>query len=203
MIDLVEAVAARMRAKRYPGPIVYGPEFAFREGFERAIVFERDREVGDEVAGPTGATKRKPRVLYTHTLRAFATVYARASAPGARISEHEEEVEKVARGVLASLYQVCVANRLRPPEIRGYRLLRRDELFPTSVDRKRQGLDVADDSSYSTWPGAALRIDFTATCNVQDLDYEGDGESVGNAIDDVTTRLVQLPLFPDYVPFPP
>lgn len=178
--DLAKAVAADLRSRKFPHPVVYGPERMAHDGFRDAIVFRRDRTAGDAVTSPLGATR--PRATATGAEAPFLryvsgvfTVYARSSRPGADVSDHENECDRVCDGVLTAMYRILKERRL-PLAIVESRLLTRDEL------RAEAGTAAADDHSgqlSADFPGCAARVRFTVATAVRNVTYPGASRPTG------------------------
>lgn len=180
---LATAVAADLRARKFPYPVSYGPERVGREGFRPAIVFLRDREAGDPIVAPVGAKDRNPEVPFNRLVSGIVTVYARSSKPGATVLDHEDECDVVCDGVIAAVYRILKARRL-PLSITESRLLRREDLvLDTDVGADTSGQRSAD------WPGCAARIKFTVGTVIRDVSYTGGAQSTG-VIDDVEAPTV-------------
>lgn len=165
--DLAAAVAADLRARKYPHRVAYGPERTPRDGFDHTIVFERDREAGDAIVAPRGANGRNPEVPFNRDVAGRVTVYARSSKPGATVLDHEAECDCVCDGVITAMYRILKARRL-PLEITESRMLRREDLrADTGEGDDRSGPRSAD------WPGCAARIRFSVGTVVRDVTYTG------------------------------
>lgn len=178
--DLAKAVAADLRSRKFPQPVVYGPERMAHDGFRDAIVFRRDRGAGDTLTAPIGATR--PRATATGAEAPFLryvagtfTVYTRSSKPGADVSDHENECDRVCDGVLTAMYRILKGRRL-PLAIVESRLLTREEL------RAEAGTAAADDHSgqrSADFPGCAARVRFTVATAVRDVTYPGASRPTG------------------------
>jgi hypothetical protein len=167
--------------KKFPHPVLYGPERAQRLGTTAmGVVFERDHQAGDEIAGPIGA-RVSPENPFTHVVSGVATVFAQSSRGGARVQDHECEADRVAHGVICAMFKACKMAHL-PFALVDYRLV-----------------EAKDLNGCETWPGAIAVIRFRVTTLVRDVDYLGDGDLTG-VVADVHAPLVQSPNLPDYDP---
>lgn len=165
---LADAVRANLRTRKYPQPVLYGPEPFERTSFDPAIIFSRDRERGDVIGPPVG-TKVNPESPYTRVVAGQVVVFAQSSAPGARVQDHEDECDRVCDAVLTAMYEACKARSL-PLAITESRLLRASEF-----------------SNATTWPGCVAQIRFSVTTLVRRVTYAGAGALTGEVADVVTT----------------
>ena len=167
---LARAVAARMREKKFPHPVRFGPEILDRKGFELGIVFERDRDAGDPIGAPIGWQKAPGAtgqtvadLVYTRRVSGLVTVYVRSSKPGARAEEHEDECDLVCDGVLCAI-NAETQRRGLPVDIVDSRLVHARE---TNEDGDR------------ILPGCAAQIRFRVATAVRDITYQGAGPLSG------------------------
>ncbi len=183
--ELADRVRAELASRKFPLPVIYGPERAARKGYAPAgIVFRRDREQGDAIGPATGwKGSPDPRALYTRRFAGVVEIYVRASRPNAGIADHEDECDRVCDGVLCALYRVTTGFLL---QIGESRLLRAEEF---------EGQDHFEAA------GCAARIRFSLAAPVLELDYTGDGPLTGT-VADVDPPIVTSD-FPDYDPAPP
>ncbi len=167
--DLAGAVAALMRAKKYPHPVIAGPERAVRDGNEMAIVFERDVEAGDAITAPMGAKQAPPHVEspFNRRVAGVVTVYARSPLSGATTGDHEDELDRVCDGVLCAMYRACKARKL-PLEI---------------VSSQVQPPTAKDVESARIPAGRSAKIRFLVTTLVRDVEYRGAGPLTGIIFD--------------------
>lgn len=180
---LAQAVRVDLAARKYPHTVVYGPERVGRDGFQLAIVFERDREAGDAIVAPAGAAIN-PEAPFNRRVSGLVTVYARSPKPGAIALDHEDECDAVCDGVISAMYRILRARRL-PLEIVDSKLLTRDEL--------RAGVSEADDRSgarSADFPGCAARIRFRVGTVIRDVTYTGVARLTGSPIHDVAAPTV-------------
>lgn len=184
--DLAQEVKRQLAARLFPHPVLYGPERAQREGFDMAIVFERDRAAGDQIVAPAGAKAPPTQIEAPYNRRVAGTVriFARSPRPGARAADHEVECDRVADGVLCALYRACKAARL-PIEITESRLLEADDF-----------------NKLETWPGTVCQIRFLVTTLVRDVNYIGVGPLTGDVFD-VHAPIVTEGELPDFNPVDP
>lgn len=193
--DLSVAVAAQLRARKFSEPVSFGPERQTRRDFAMAIVFERDRDSGDEIGAPV-ATKippGQPPSPYTRHVSGVVHVYARSSQPGAGAQHHEDECDRVCDGVICALYRVLKERRL-PLAFVESRMLSAAE-----IKDRHEHLDQ--------WSGAVTRIRFKVTTLIRDVDGLGAGP-LSAEVFDVQPPVVQDassadPGYPDYDPTVP
>lgn len=187
MIDeLAERVRAQLDRRKFPYPVVYGPEVAKRKGFAAGIVFRRDRDTGDPIGPVTGwKGTPDPRALFNRRFSGVVEIYVRSSRPNAGIRDHENECDRVCDGVLCALYRSSTGYQL---QIGESRLLRPEEL------------ESGDGYEHV---GCAARIRFSLASPVLELDYTGDGPATAE-VADVDPPIVTSTgdAFPDYDPAP-
>lgn len=183
--EVCDRVRVELAARFFPYAVVYGPERLKRDGFQGGIIFERDRQAGDEITAPQGWRGAPgPRSPLQCRARGRVTIYARSPKPGAHAEHHEVECERVRDGVVCALYRVCQGAELR---IDAARFQRADEW---------NGLE--------TWPGSAYEIKFSVVSRIRELDYVGRGPDTADvaavALDEITSGDLTLDLRP---PDPP
>lgn len=192
---LARAVGENLRRRKYPHPVVYGPERVGRGGFDLAIVFERDREAGDAITAPAGAKDRNPEVRYNRHVAGRVTVFTRSSKSGATTLDHEDDCDAVCDGVLTAMYSILKERRL-PFAIVESRMLTREDL--------RAEYDTGDDRSgfrSADAPGCAARIRFAVGTAVRDVTYPGAAQLTG-VVADVDCPVITADGFDDYDPAP-
>jgi hypothetical protein len=185
LYDLTLAVAAQLRARKFPPQVHYGPLRAQRQDFQSLIIFERDREAGDQIVEPSGANQRNPEAYMNRKVSGVVHVFARSSKPGAMQHHHEGECDRLCDGVLSALYRVSRERKL-PVEITESRML--------SAEDCKDFLHVVEQ-----WPGAVTRIRFKLRELVRDVDYLGEGAATG-VVFAVHAPLVTSDEYPDYNP---
>jgi hypothetical protein len=176
--SLADAVALLLKARKYPHPVIRGPELRARDGNDMAIVFERDIEAGDAIVAPMGAKQISPHVEapFNRMVSGVVTVYARSPLSGATPGDHEDEVDRVCDGVLCAMYRACKTAKL-PLAIVSSALL------PPSTP---------EGGAPARMPaGRAAQIRFTVQTLVRDVEYRGGGPLTG-VIDDVAEPTVEL-----------
>lgn len=186
--DIATRVAADLRTRKFPYPVVYAPERVARDGFSSAIVFSRDRQAGDAIVAPAGATHCNPGIPFNRNVSGRIVVYARCAKAGATPFEHEEECDLVCDGVLTAMYKILKASG-HPWTVTESRILTREEL------RAEAGVESKDDGSgkrSADFPGCAARIRFTVGTVIRDVTYQGAAGPTGTvyefAIPVVTTE---------------
>jgi hypothetical protein len=175
--ELADAVRTDLSARKYPHPVIVGPERVARDGFDMAIVFERDRPAGDPIEAPRGANHINPEAPFNRAISVRVTVYARSPKPGATAHDHEEECDRVCDGVLSAVHRVAQTQRL-PLRIVDSRLLTRSDLNADAGGGK--------DTSGERWAdaaGCAARVRFAIGTAVLDVDYTGAAQDEGVVFD--------------------
>ncbi len=99
--------------RKFPYPVIYGPEQITREGYDPAIVVERDDTASDLFSPPRGA-HTNPRGRHTRDMAVRATIYARSESDGAHRGDHERECEAILDGFTTALYEWASATRHAP-----------------------------------------------------------------------------------------
>lgn len=168
---MVQDIAAALAARKYPYPVLYGPERVQRHGYAQAIVFERDRTQNDTIGAPNGR-QQNPQKQYTRGLACVATVYAASSLAGAHVGDHERECEAVVDGVVTALNDWVTEARSGVDFVGG-----------TYLDAKtRDGVEQ--------WPGVAYELRFRILRGVFRRDYDGAAQPTGTVAGVARTTLV-------------
>lgn len=156
---LADDVAARLRARRFPVAVLYGPEALEREGYQGpTIVIARDDTGGDTFRAPAGA-QRNARNVWERGLALIVGVFAASTLPGARREDHEALADILTDASLVALYEACKASRLAAPELGGGRFLRAEE---------RAGVQ--------TWPGVVYEYRAVVSRGVYAFTWDGAAE---------------------------
>lgn len=182
--DLASAVAVDLNARKFPYPVICGPERAAHDGFTAAIVFRRDRASKDAIVGPIGAAHPRRGVPsdnvdapFNRQVAGLFVAYARSPKPGATVADHEDECDAVCDAVLTAMHRVLAVARL-PFSITESKLLTRDELRLEAEDGRAATADPAGLRS-ADFPGCAARVRFTVRTLVRDVTYTGAGGGTG------------------------
>jgi hypothetical protein len=178
MIDeIANYVRADLRLRKYPHPVVVGPERVARDGFDMAIVFERDLGSSDAIVAPPAANGINPNYPYMRNVAARFTVYARCHKKGAMAHEHQAECDRVCDGVLSALQRI-LKNLGAPLRITESKILTRADLNADAGGGK--------DTSGERWAdaaGCAARVRFAVGIAVLDVDYTGAAQDEGVVFD--------------------
>lgn len=168
--DMAKDIAASLGARKYPTPIIYGPERTKRTKFTPAITIERDRKANDGTRAALGV-RVNPRKQFIRDLAIVVLVYMQSSAPGARIVEHEAECDQLVDAFLGELQDWVVGAKLgTDPQITESRYLAAADLAEMSADGA-EGLEL--------WPGVVYRIKFKLPRGVLRRDYDGAAQLEG------------------------
>jgi hypothetical protein len=162
MVYASGGIAERLDARKYPFPVLYGPEQHKRDSFDTSIVIERDEKNSDTFGAPQGFV-RNPRKAYTRKLAVLATIYAKSSLPQAMIGEHERLAEQLVDALAVAIDEWCSEAKAGEPEYTESRYLRRDEL-----------------GDLETWPGRVYVLRFKIGRGVMARNYLGEGEPTGS-----------------------
>jgi hypothetical protein len=172
--ELTRDLTELLRAKKYPAPIVYGPERLTRgQPVESSIIIERDRGMSD-VIGPVKATEHArprsstpatvaPRILTRH-MAVAATFYIQSTLESARVNEHEAECEAYVDAFLVALHTWCTVG------LSGYEVAEARYLAASEVDK---------DHAPEAWAGVVYVLRFRLARGVYVLDYTGAARSTG------------------------
>ena len=182
--DLVAAVAADLARRRFPHPVIAGPERFPRDGFRAAIIFARDPDAVDAIVAPAGANGINPEVPFNVRTAVRCLMFSRSPKPGATAHDHEVEIDAVRDGVLAALKRAVAAGPKGAWQVTESRLLSRDEL------RVLADVGESDDKSgkrSADWPGRACRLRFWIQLAVRDITYPGAARPEGEIFDVVNT----------------
>jgi hypothetical protein len=95
-------IAEKLAARKYPFPIMYGPEPLERADFTTAIVFERSPDESDTIGAAPGF-KRNARKYSARMLAAQCTIYAKYTGRSATNAEHEFLAEQLVDAVVTSI----------------------------------------------------------------------------------------------------
>lgn len=180
--ELADVVDQELAVRKYPYRAAYGPERTQRTGpgIAQGVVFERDRARGDTIAPPV-ATRQGAATAEAYYARQVAgsfTVYAQCPKSGARVRDHEAEADAVCDAVINAMARAC-------------KLAGKPVAFGSA-----QYLEAADFNGLETWPGAAVRVEFSVAVPILDVDYRGRGPSTGvvdDAANTVEPSLVAAP----------
>lgn len=171
--DLADVVDQELAVRRYPYRVAYGPERAQRigPGIAPGVVFERDRARGDVISAPvvTRQGAGTPEAFSARQVAGAFTVYAQSPKSGSRSRDHEAEADAVCDAVISAMARAC--------KFAGK---------PLTFGASRF-LDAADFNGLETWPGAAVRVEFSVSVPVRDVDYRGRGPSTGVVADVANT----------------
>jgi len=143
MIDqLCLDAADQLRKLEFPIECHYSPERLKRERYNDAILFSRDREIGDQIQ-PAHASHGR----YTTDQRAswmiggMIEVYAQSTLPGARTSDHEAMGDLYVEAVVCAVSDWCAKNKMGQPEYTEARYV-----------------PASERSEEEQWPGVLYRM---------------------------------------------
>jgi hypothetical protein len=98
-------VADRLRARKFPVSVFYGPERVTPTdpgGGERRIVLTHDTRRAGQVLAPPGG-RRNPDLFFTREMPVRCMVYVRSPVGGARNAEHDHDCDQIVDGLLCAL----------------------------------------------------------------------------------------------------
>jgi hypothetical protein len=102
-------VKAHLESLGCPLPVGYGPD-SKQSLTDSRIVFERDRDGGDEL-GPAKKLKANPRMVFVRALGVVVRIYATSNLDGANVYDHERVADQAADLFLVSLREVVAQQR--------------------------------------------------------------------------------------------
>lgn len=159
-----------LAARKFPFPVMYGPEESEREIFDTAIIFRRDDSTSD-AWGPARGIQQNPRRLASRFLAAECRIYAKSSLPNATIGDHEALTEQLVDGVTTAIEQWTSAAQAKVDGLQmgEMRYLRSDELPAHGHERDRR----------LAWAGRVYHIRFLIGRSVNVVTYLGEARPTG------------------------
>lgn len=159
--EIQKELAAALRAKNVPIPVVFGPERAPSNLSER-IVIERDRDGGDGL-GPARSQRQNPKMRFVRMVGCVARIYAKSPVTGAQSYDHERRADAIVDRVL-----VCLDDVIRVRQTMW--TLESGKLVATT-----------DLEGTETWPGALYELRFSVDRAVLDLTWPTTADPQGAA----------------------
>lgn len=154
--QMAKDLDGRLRARKFPLRVHYGPERLTREmGRSLVVLVRRDREQGDAVRAVVGA-QRNPRMLGVRDLGVITDIFAAANVAGARANEHEHLCDAVVDAFLCALYEWGAASGAGAIPVLEARYL---------TDAEKDAEDLG--------PGVVYRLRFRVPRAIKVADYEG------------------------------
>jgi hypothetical protein len=170
---LAAEVEDLLRKRKFPIPVMYGPErFPLGVPFF-AIVVERDRAASDRVS-PVAGSQRNPRKQASRLLAVRATVFARSEYEGARLCEHEDLCEQIVDALICAVSDWSMAHAHHLPDFVDARYV-----TPTEAGLLEQ------------FPGVVYVLRWTIPRGVFTADFLGDGLPVGT-VGDTNISVVRI-----------
>lgn len=158
---MAREVDERLRTRKYPVHIEYGPAPLERYGYASCITIERDSTTGDTLGPPPG-TRQNPDVRAVRGVGVVAFVYVASTLPGARRNEHEYECDRIVDALVAELLMWGV-------EAKAGAFTFTEARYLTAEER----------SGERTWPGVAYVLRFKVPRAVKVVDYTGQARPTG------------------------
>jgi hypothetical protein len=102
MIQAPGGIAEKLAARKYPFPVIYGPEEHVRGDFTTSIIFERSPDESDTLGAAPGF-HRNARKYAARMLAAQCLIYAKFTGKSATNAEHEYLTEDLVDAVTTSI----------------------------------------------------------------------------------------------------
>lgn len=153
-------VAATLKAKGYPFPVLYGPEFNRPTTINSTrIVFERDRSAGDQIA-PVRSQHVNPRYVSMTAVGIRVLIYAQHTALSAGVQDHEGLADQLRRAVRVALAEV---------------IGRRKTHWLTASQKflSKEELELRD---LLQWPGVVYQILIYVEDGDADVNFDGEAK---------------------------
>lgn len=164
---LSKDVAAKLKARKFPVVVLYGPERVTRERYQRAIVFQRDRKASDVVRATPGQHTNARR-MRVRELCAQITLFVQSSLPGARVNDHEDVCEKLVDALIIALEEWGTEAKAGD--------------LPITDARYAFAADHPDIEAWCANGGVAYVIKFRVPRGVAALTYSGEARPEGTAV---------------------
>jgi hypothetical protein len=104
--SISQDLAVYLKAQECPVRVVYGPERAKTIAvIDERIVIQRDRDSGDPIEAPM-SQHRNPRMWRVRELGAVIRVYAKSTATGAGVHDHERRADQIADMLIVGLERI-------------------------------------------------------------------------------------------------
>lgn len=168
--EIFRELESNLMSRGYPFPLEYGPEAKRKKPpFDTRIVLDHDREGGDAISGPRSQVSLatpagRSRKLLDRAVGCVVRVYAKSSAHGARVQDHERLAEKLVDAVLAGLRTVIQA-RATLWRVTSAGFVTKEALEVPELEK---------------WPGVVYEIKFSVDRGVFDLKWDGEGAPTGS-----------------------
>lgn len=160
--EISREVAASLKARGCPFPVIYGPEprGPTAAGFARSrIVFERDRARGDNSA-PARSEHRNPKMHGIRALGAVVRIFAAATKVGSTLHDHEFIADQAADlSIVAIRKTVSAMQTLLSWGPAGF-----------------LSADALNLHGLGEWPGVVYELRFAVDRGIYDRTWQGDAE---------------------------
>ena len=103
-------VGTALQARGYPITVTYGPEPVDGTGVSprsHSLEFSRDTAAGDAVRAPQGGRHVNQALVAVRDIGVRVILRVRSSLSGARLSEHENECDKLVDALISALIEWC------------------------------------------------------------------------------------------------
>ena len=167
---LTRALQSRLRGRKYPFEIRYGPERNRRRArFETGVVMQRDRQ-RSESFGESNLNRMGSRISRSRSITAEALIYAASTSPGASVQHHEDLADCLVDALVSELHRWTKEKGVELILLTG-KLLTSEEIRGT----------------HDVWAGAVYRLQFDLIRGIERLDFDGASEFGESQIDQVVT----------------
>lgn len=178
------ALGEALKSRGFPYRVIYAPFLDTKVAYGSSIVMTHSRGASERVGAPI-APRRNPKSVLTRYMSVDAYVFAKSSAAGAHVGEHEFECDAVVDGVLTAadlLVRSAGGTDFEVPEAR----------YLTASEREALGGFVEQ------WPGVVYYARIIVPRGVRRLTYAGEGAPEG-IVGEVDTE-IEARAAPDAVP---
>lgn len=158
--EMARDIEERLRARKFPLRVYYGPEHVKREDFELRVVMMRDLDADDQFRPPAGQ-RANARKFGVRDLAVVALVVAYSAQVGAHRGDHERICEAVVDGLVTEIESWVTESKGDVLAFTGGRYL-----VPAELELEQ-------------WPGVIYALRFRVPRGVSALTYQGEARPEG------------------------
>lgn len=148
---------AELKSRGVPFEMLHGPSRVQLQPGSIRIVFERDRQSGDQVLGPR-SEHRNPHAINVRAIGFVIRVFAQSTKAGACNYDHEDVVDNVVDCIVSAM-RVVTAKARTMMRWTSCKMLSKTDLAALDIE---------------SWPGAAYELCGQIDRGVFDLPYRRD-----------------------------